>query len=188
MFIVSVVAPHLSVGVERVTGKVVIVLAVLLQFLEVVLHELFPKPDIHLVDGRILEAQVADEVAHLEGWHIEPVVAGGLIDKIITVTLIAETPVEVPDWSEDVLAGVALETLAIAESALRVVELVVERDFVDHHETDELFDVDKARDVLIAIEGSEETIEVRLDGLECQTGCAFGKLGFLDVDGKTIGL
>jgi hypothetical protein len=59
--IVGVIAPLRAVGVEGVLGKVIVILTILQKFLQVVVHELFPKLTIDAVEGFVLEAKVADE-------------------------------------------------------------------------------------------------------------------------------
>ena len=181
--IVCGVAPGVAVALEGVVGEVVVVLAVLYEFLQVFVHELLPELLVEVAHGFVVPSEVLDELLDLKVRHVYPEVAGRVGFEVGAVLLVAKAPVEVPYRTEDVLAGVCLEALAVAEGALRVIEFEVADKLINHEEAHQLLDIDVARDVLPLVERLHEAVEVVLYHLQRQGGCAFGKLWFLDVDG-----
>ena len=67
-----------------------------------------------------------------------------------------------------------------------MIELVVKRELVDHHEADKLLDINIRRDVPSAIECRQETVETILNVFQCQLRQAFAEVGFLDVDWQVV--
>ena len=115
-----------------------VILTKLHQLLQVFVQELLPELLVNVAQGFGVPTQVLNELYHLHVGHLGPVITGRVMLEVVVSLLVAEAPVEVPDGSEDVLAGVVLETFFIAKSTFGMVKLEVADEFVHHKEARQL--------------------------------------------------
>lgn len=148
------------------------------------LHEFFPYTIISLAHGLVLETEIPHKLLVLIVRECRvPKVGFGIRRTVITVGFIAERPIQVPHWSEDVFTIGRGEIFFIKIGAFRVHKLIVTEQFVDHQITGELVYIHEMGDTFAVFQGGAETIEIGSDKVDHLGRFVFA---ILDVDGQII--
>ena len=186
--ITGTIPPARSILCKRWFGIVKIVLDIVNQFVQpAIVGKVVPYTIVLLFDDIAVLQQWLEEVrSYPSAARLGEDGCLGIGEIIGTAVLVAVSPVKVPDGAEEVFR-VGITYILLEEiGTLRVGNLPVENQVVDHQETGKRLHIHHVFVAVLVEDGFAEGVEVVHDVVESHGGLRcerlFGEIGILDVD------